>query len=187
MRKRSNKPSKRNEQAVQIYRGPVTIPSSMNAGHIVKVNETYATAATTSGAGVIDLVFGNSPAVFNQWSTWASLYHEYRVLAIELEYLPIKNVSSWAYGIGISVADRQTSATLGSITAAINHESAQKHQMFQNFKRTVRMLGTPDANWVPTASPAATNYIKVYSFNNATIQTIGYFFLKFLIEFKTNA
>ncbi len=173
--------------ATPAYRGPIHLPSNMSSTKPVKINSTYYVAATTSGGGVIDVVFGNSPAVLNEWTTWQTLYHEYRVLGMELHYVPIKNVANWAYGIGLSVVDRESSSALGSITAATNHESCEIHQMYNTFKRKVLMSGTDEATWKDISTPVAQNFIKVYSSGNATIQTIGGFFLEFLLEFRVKA
>ncbi len=170
-----------------VYNGPIMLRGADNAIKTTKVNGTYVVNATTSGAGVIDLVFGNSPAVLNEWTTWQSLYHEYRVLGIELEYVPIKNVTSWAYGVGMTVVDRETSAALGSQTAAANHEGVRKHQMFNSFKRKATMNGVDEADWLDISSPVSKFFIKIYSSNNATIQTIGQFFITYLVEFRVKS
>ncbi len=183
--KRSNR--RPSENAMILYKGPVHLPRSGDSARPVKVNGYYYAAATTSGGGVIDVVFGSSPAVLNEWTTWQSLYHEYRVLAIELKYIPVKNVANWSYGIASTVVDRQTSSALGSITAATNHESHIAFQMYEKWTRTARMMGNPDDKWMDISSPASTFFIKCYSTGNATIQTIGGFFLTYLIEFRTKA
>lgn len=185
-KKRSNT-RRGNENTALLYRGPVQLPSSYDSARIIKVNGTYYAAATTSAGGVIDVVFGSSPAVLNEWSSWQGLYHEYRVLAMELKFVPVKNVANWAYGVASTVVDRQSSASLGGYVAATNHESHQDQQMYNAWKRTARMMGNPDDAWIDISAPVAKYYIKCYSSGNAAIQTIGAFFLKFLLEFRTKS
>lgn len=187
--KRSKKRSNRSgsENGLILYKGPVRLPRSGDSARPVKVNGFYNAACTTSAGGVVDVVFGSSPAVLNEWTSWQGLYHEYRVLAIELTYIPVKNISNWAYGVGSTVVDRQTSAALGSVTAATNHESHVAFQMFNKWTRTARMMGNPDDKWTDISSPISTFYIKCYSSGNSTIQTIGQFFLTYLVEFRTKA
>ncbi len=166
------------------YRGPVKLPNHDEAVMTEKVNDSLQVAATTSGGGVIDLVFGNSPASLTDWTTLASVWHEYRVLAMELHYVPIKQVASWAYGPAHVVVDRKSSAALGGITAALQHESCEINSMYSPWKRVVKAQSVEEIQFTSTASPSANMYIKVYSSDNATIQTIGRFYLTYLIELR---
>lgn len=166
------------------YTGPVHIPLGQQQALVQKINDTYQAAATTSGGGAIDLVFGNSPAVLNDWSTLAATWHEYRVLAIALKYVPIKQVASWAYGPAHVTVDRKSSAALGGITAAIQHESLQLHTMYSPWEVSAKAESVEDLSFASTSSPVASFYIKVYSSDNATIQTIGRFYLTFLLELR---
>ncbi len=166
------------------YTGPVKLPNHDEAVLTQKVNSSLTVAATTSGAGVIDLVFGNSPASLPDWTSLAAIWHEYRVLAMELHYVPIKQVASWAYGIAHVVVDRKNSAALGGITAAIQHESCELSTMYSPWKRVIKAQSVEEDGFVSTASPSATQYIKVYSSDNATIQTIGRFYLTYLLELR---
>jgi hypothetical protein len=186
-RKSSRKTSGSGDSQAISYNGPIHLPGTLSSVKPIKINSTYYTACTTSAGGVVDVVFGNSPAVLNEWSTWQGLYHEYRVLGMELKYIPIKNVANWAYGFGTSVLDRENSSALGSTTAATNHESMIVHQMYNSWSRTAKMSGTDESVWLDVASPAAKFYIKLYSSGNSTIQTIGGFFLEFLLEFRVKA
>ncbi len=167
-----------------VYRGPIHVPGRDNQTQVYKVNQVYTAAATTSAGGVIDVVFGNSPAVLSNWSTLAAEWNEYRVLGIELEYIPIKNVASWAYGTANTVVDHDVSAALGSINAACQHESFQCSSMYSRWRRVARADGVEEMDFVPTTSPSATYYIKCYSDGNATIQTIGRFYLTYLLEMR---
>lgn len=168
------------------YKGPVKLPNH-GQGLTQKINETLQVAATTSGGGAIDLVFGNSPASLADWSSLSGLWHEYRVLAMELHYVPIKQVASWAYGPAHVVVDRKNSTALGSINAALQHESCEISSMYQEWKRVVKAESVEEDGFVSTSSPTATQYIKVYSSDNATIQTIGRFYLTFLLELRNKS
>ncbi len=190
-KRKSSRPKKRDptgrENTMTHYNGPIHLPSASESTRPVKVNSTYYAAATTSAGGVIDVVFGNSPAVLAEWSSWQSLYHQYRVLGVKLEYVPVKNVANWAYGFGQTVVDRSNSAALGGITAATNHESVKIHQMYNTWTREAKMSGVQDGGWIDIQSPVATFYVKCYSAGNSTIQTIGGFFLEYLIEFRVKS
>ncbi len=166
------------------YKGPVILPTSSEQVLTQKINETYMVAATTSGGGAIDLVFGDSPAVLSDWASLASMWHEYRVLGIKLTYVPIKQVASWAYGVAHVTVDRKSSAALGGITAATQHESCRVETMYSKWFREVKSESVEELDFYSTSSPTAMKYIKVYSSDNATIQTVGRFYLTFLLELR---
>lgn len=166
------------------YKGPVKIRGRENQTLVYKTNQVYSTAATTSAGGVIDLVYGNSPAVLPNWAALAAEWNEYRVLGIELVYEPIKNVSAWAYGVANTVVDHDVVTALGGINAACQHESFMEFSMFRRWSRSAKASGVEEMDFLPTASPGATYYIKVYSDANAAIQTLGRFYLYFLLELR---
>ncbi len=166
------------------YKGPIHIPMAEQQVLTQKINGTYQVAATTSGGGAIDLVFGNSPAVLNDWATLAGSWHEYRVLGMELKYVPIKLVASWSYGPAHVTVDRKSSAALGAITAALQHESCKVETMYSKWQRAAKSESIEDLAFVATSSPASSYYIKVYSSDNATIQTIGRFYVTYLLELR---
>lgn len=170
--------------AVPTYRGPVKIPGRDNQTLVYKTNQVYSTASNTSAGGVYDLVFGNSPAVLSNWTALSAEWNEYRVLGLELVYEPIKNVSAWAYGTANTVVDHDVSSALGGVNAATQHESFMEFSMFRRWSRKARACGVEEMDFIVTTSPSATFYIKVYSDGNATIQTIGRFYLYYLIEFR---
>ncbi len=170
--------------AIPKYLGPIHLPSNKNQTGMVRFNSSFVVNATTSGGGTIDLVFGNTPTAIGNWTTFQGIFNEYRILGFEVEYVPYKNVATWSYGSAISVVDHDASASLGSQTVALNHESALKHTMYQNWRRSARAEGVEEFDWIPTASPTAQYYVKVYSTGNSTIQTIGQFFVTIMIELR---
>ncbi len=166
------------------YKGPIQLRSVSQQTYVEKMNVTLQTNATTNVSGVMDLVFGNSPASLSQWTTLAGLYNEYRVLGMKLEFTPIKQVSTWAYGISYTVIDHDVSAALGGAAAAAQHESYMQLGNYSRWSREARSNGIEEFDFISTASPAAQYYIKVYSSANTPSITIGVFALTYLIEFR---
>ncbi len=167
-----------------VYRGRIHLPQGFNQDIPIKMNQALQVAATTSGAGVIDLVFGNSPASLSDWTALSGMYNEYRCLGLELRYVPIKQVASWAYGIAHTVVDHDVSSALGGINAALQHESCKMYTMYSEWNRDAKASGVEEFDWIPVTAPVSNFYIKVYSSDNATIQTIGRFYLTYLLEFR---
>ncbi len=166
------------------YTGPIVVPNAQNEILVQRFNECYVVACTTNGSGVIDLAFGNTPTLLNDWSGLQAVWNEYRILGIELEYMPVKNIANWAYGVAHTVVDHKASAALGGIAAASEHESYEMKSLFQSWKRTAKSSSFEEMSFIDTSSPAASYYIKVYSSGNTTSQTIGYFALRYLLEFR---
>ncbi len=167
-----------------MYKGPVKISGSELATNTVKFNATFNVAATTNVSGVIDTVLGNSPASLTDWASLAATFHEYRVLAMELEYVPVKNVATWAYGVHHLVVDHESNAALGSIAAACEHDSLSVHSGYSGYKKIARAAGTEEIGFVPTSSPVSYYYLKCYTSGNTPSITLGQFYLTYRLEFR---
>jgi len=184
-RQRNNNAVPAYDNGLQIYRGPITIPGTSSGALPIKENATYFFSVTTDAGGAINLVLGSSPAVLNEWTAWTGLYHEYRVLALELTIVPVVNNAALSYGPAISVVDRATATSLGSYAAGANHDSAKYHSLYKKFSRQARMMGSTESAWIDVTSPISQMFIKVYAGLSTPLASIAVGFLKYLIEFRT--
>lgn len=77
------------------YRGPVRLPTNDgldNRSTIINLSATG--SATSSGGGVLSGTVGNDTVTtLSEWANLANLYQEYRVLAIQLDYVPNSNMT----------------------------------------------------------------------------------------------
>lgn len=176
--------SRQKSEQDPIYRGPVILPKADQEVHQISMNQTLIQAFTTSIGGVVDASFGNDPSSLPNWATFAGRWNEYRCLAMQLSYVPIKQVATNAYGIAFTTTDHDVAGALGSATAAANHESFKPFTCYEKWIREVKANGVDEFDWFKTSSPLAKMYIKVYSQNNQASTTLGTLFVTYMLEFR---
>jgi hypothetical protein len=148
------------------YHGPIVLPKAMGEQRIYNTNCSY-TSAFTASAGTITLSI-NTSLVQNTsgWVQLAAEWHEYRVVAMEVIYVPIltyQTATIAVYPPCICVVDRATNSALGSYAGAADHESAQMFNLKHQYRRTIRMDGPEESVWTPVGTAFSFGYIKFYA------------------------
>lgn len=172
-------------QLVQ-FRGPVRNPKSRNEVSIIRTNIVSSSAATSSGAGVIATTFTTNPNGTNGWSSWVALFDEYRVLALELKFVPLWHTlpTGVAGGTLLMVVDHDSVAALSSFNNACNYESLKTGSIDRPMTHTYRLDGTLESNFINTSSPTGLQGVKVYANGLSNSTQYGNFIGTFLIEFR---
>jgi hypothetical protein len=144
---------------VQQYTGPSKLPSSSSRGDAIAVRLSLVANVSASAGGVIAYGAANNPSGYTEWSSWAALYQEYRVLSFLLEYKPhyigfggATTVNSQAL---IGYVDRNTgTATATTYSAAYNVQDCKFGNTSQPMTIRSRMSGATEAGWTNTSAPA---------------------------------
>ncbi len=142
---------------------------------------------TSDGSGLLQTVITNNPSQGQNWSNYASVFDEYRVLMAKAEFDPL-----WATGGSTqtfwapiaSVIDRSDSTVLTSYGLAERYSSHKKTPGQKKFHQSVNMSSVDDSGFVSTASPAANAWIKFYSSGNSLSLTLGRVNLTLLVQFR---
>lgn len=169
------------------YLGPVRAPTFANQLSQVVMLIGYQTTLSSDGTGTINNVFSSgSVNSVNNWSYLAGAWDEFRVLAMEVEFIPW-NRYNWGTKTLTAIAtvvDQNDATTLTSINAATNYESCRFHSLSDPFKTQAHMAGTTDGSWKDTGSPSSNFWIKYYGANNSASTSFGTCHVVFRVQFR---
>jgi len=171
---------------VTIYKGPFKLPGAKQENRTETIELKSLIVVSSSGAGVIDQVVDNNPSGYQDWSSVAALWDDYRALALLIEFFPYNRYSKTTTGCKplYQVIDRDSVGALASVNAAIQYESCERKSIEDPWSRGAKMLDVLDSQFVTTASPAATFAIKHYQ-NGYTISTsYGELLITLLIQVR---
>jgi hypothetical protein len=147
----------------------------------------YDNTFATTGAGVNADVYGSTPTVVSNWTALASVFDEYRVLALKLKFrkLDVHGGATQTIWAPISiVTDYDNSAASTGYTLNAQYSSVKEFGGNTNWEYTAYMSGVENANFISTASPAAAFWIKLYSSGNTASVTLGRVQLEYIIQFR---
>lgn len=174
-----------------VYNGPVTIPASLEERRLFPMNFTFVSNLTTDGAGTLPQTF-QTEDVRNaaDWSSVAATFDEYRVVAMKVLWVPIKEYSNtFRYQPVATVVDRADATALSSYNIAGACESFQLHEGDRKFSRTMKMASVEEAEFLSVlATPTSWGWIKMYATNIIPVSTTIYrFAVTFLVQFRGRA
>ncbi len=175
-----------------VYRGPSRIPLSTAQNDVFTTQINNQGALTTTAGGVIATVFdsysqASTPA---DWTNLANLYTEYRILSMDLEFLPwnkYNQPTTSALAPMYSVVDRSNNTAIGSLAQVMAYDSVEAVEPSTYFKRVVKMNSAEEAQWIPTGSSPATAsrlYVKLYSSGNVASTTLYDFVARLVVQFR---
>jgi len=173
-----------------VYRGP-TIPRNYLQEDVPVVIPIGVTNVLASSAGgvlqtVLDAIVQVTAAA--DWTSVAALYKEYRILAMDVEFVYINPYATGVTSVPVySATDRQNNTALASLTDVSSYDSAIMHQWGHAFRRKLKMDTVEEAVWTSisnTPSGEARLYVKLYSTAlGATVNVLQYF-ARYLVQVK---
>lgn len=173
--------------AATSYSGPVLVQGASAQDSVNEMNFSNTGIITASVGGAVDLVYGTGGVTAApDWSSNIAVWHEYRVLCMELEFMPISISSTTAYPL-VGVLDRGSSATLGGYNAAVSHESSKLLGTNRPWKLKINMSGPDEAVWTSTATTFNAFYIKIYGDTYVGSQTLGRYLIRYRVQFRSMA
>lgn len=188
-RRRNSRRSTTPASFVQRYNGPYKLPGSSEQNTLYTMEMKSVLALSSSVAGVINLVVDNNPTGYQDWSSVAALWDEYRPLSLLIEFKPNNRYSkTTTVTTPIYVLiDRDSLGALSSKNAAIQYESTKIRSLDDPYRQGVKTIGTTglsSAMWITTASPTATYCIKHYAESLSNSTTYGDVIVTLLIELR---
>lgn len=184
---RSKKSAAFNNDVLIVYKGPVMIPDSFEQKHVISENFSYFFPLNATVGGSVDNVYGSGSVTnANDWSSIAACFHEYRVLAFKMHFVPLVSYTT-NYPTFVAVVDRQNNGTLGTYVAAANHESVQVWPSRYPKQITARMDGIEEAQWNQTSASTDRYYIKHFGTNFTASQNVGNILFTYLVQFRGRA
>ncbi len=140
-------------------------------------------AVTSDGAGAIATVISNTPVQAQNWTGYAAVFEEYRVLAMKVTFEPFWTVNC-TFAPVASVIDRSDATALTGYGLAERYASHKKAMGKARFTQTVNMMSVEDASFVITSGPAANSWVKLYSSGNTASFTFGRLNVTLLVQFR---
>lgn len=140
-------------------------------------------ALTSDGSGVIATVLSDSPVQAQNWTNYAAVFEEYRVLAFKVTFEPFWTVNC-TFAPVASVVDRTDATALTGYGLAERYASHKKAMGKQKWSQIVNMADGDDSTFVSTASTTAKHWIKAYSSGNTASFTFGRYDCELLVQFR---
>jgi len=176
------------------YVGPprVRIPRNKIPDDSVVVQLVVINSVASSGAGVINTVFDNvnQAQAATDWSNFAGLYSEFRVLSMDLELipwnrynLPTTTVAAPLY----AVEDRVSATAIGSLATVAGYDQFRAFLPSSYARMTMRMSGTAEAAFVTVLSVPASQdkfYVKLFSSGNTASTTYYDYVDRLMVQFR---
>jgi len=177
------------------YNGPSRLPVSSRysairdeiVAEIIVIN-----AVASSGAGVINTVFDcySQASTAAGWSQYSVLYAEYRVLSMDIVFLPWNryNLPTTTVAAPVYVVeDRENNTPLASLTDVSGYTSMEAHPPSSLFRKVVRMAGPGESDFISTASSPPSDdrfFIKLYSSGNTASTTFYDYVSRLMVQFR---
>jgi len=151
------------------YSGPITVPGAMRGEEVF----------TQLCSEIVDLAFpgGAFTTIFTQFRSFGTttpytdsyaVYGEYRCLGMEAHFVPLYQPvqtdvsaapnSGWLLASSIEKTPNGTAFAGTTLLAMTKNSSLELHRAFDSFKRVVKMNGTEEAAWSPTAVAAVSQF-----------------------------
>lgn len=172
------------------YNGPIRTPNQAipNDDIVVRVSGSFATA----NGGVNGLVLSASTIQVKDtpdWSSYAATYTEYRVLGMQILFLPHYIGGSTAVvqgaGAGFSVHNTDT-AVLPTLQEVIQHADWKPFHSGREYKAEWKMSSTEEADFISTTSPSSVQLGQLYAVAPNATSTISYgiAILTYVVQFR---
>jgi hypothetical protein len=150
-------------------------------------------AVTVNGSGVTSTSHSSDPTGMTQWANMIGNVDAYRVLALDLEFLPVNIYNNTlsianasALGTYFEVVDMNSAVALTSGTVACEFASMKAHCGGTPWRRVARAAGRELMTWNDTnTSPTYLFAIKTYSSGNTASITLGQYVIRRLIQFRS--
>lgn len=177
------------------YSGPTRpLVSSGNLGtDVVTFPIINIATLSSSGTGTLATVFDSQSqmAAGSDWTAYSNLYAEFRLLSMDIEFLPYNYVNTTSGIVRtavFSVEDRQTATALASDADVTGYATTlTAHTPATHFRKVMRMSGPGEALWVSTgSSPAAADrlYIKLWSSGNTNSLLLYSYVNIMMVQFR---
>jgi len=190
--KKGSKSSVNPSPTALVYKGPARLPKSLQADDVYTTQLNIINAVSSGGTGVINTVFDsvNQAQGATDWSSFAAIYNEFRVLSMQIELTPwntYNNPSTTILAPLYTVEDRESNTAIGSLATVAGYDSFKVHMPSVKVIRTMKMNASDEANWTDTGSTpgaSARMYIKLFSTGNTASTTFYDYADRLMVQFR---
>jgi len=173
----------------QVYRGPV--PNSINSANDYIVAELSLTQVlSTTATGSVSSQLAINPTGTPNFSAYAGLYEEYRVLAARLDYNPIAlnfatTQVSTSVPLIVYVSRNSTLAIASTYALAAEYTDRIVVNTSEKWTKFWRMSGSLESQFYNTSGPASVGAFNVVGPANGTVGiNVGYYTITYWTQFR---
>lgn len=172
------------------YTGPMKPAAARHQLTTLKKYGSWSSQATTTGAGILDPAFVLSPSTLNDWGNLQNDWTEYRILGVEVEYIPNAEnafVTGLGYGQLAMVIDRTSSTSaLTSFQQALEYEGHVVGAVNKRFKISAKARGANELAWVNITT--SSYWCSMRGYSNGTLSNTtnyGTYIVNLLVELRS--
>lgn len=177
----------RTAKGMKIWSGNVDIGTTPS-GQTQLANLHSTTTTSSNGVGVMAAEITFNPNTANEWASFAARYREYRVVAVEVEYVPYATVNlSTIVGAPLVVAQNKAAAlgTPASYAQVYSMGKPKVKHVFKPFSFTIVADDLTDLDMGGTATPASEFSFVFYADGLSNSILYGRWFFKWLVQFSS--
>jgi len=169
------------------YRGPIITRAERSDTNerVVVLHELV--TLTSSGAGVLNSVYGSRPDGSSNWASLASAFDEYRTLGMQMKFMPFNRYNKVTTSCIplLAVLDYNDASSLTSTTDATQYQSVMIKSLEDPHAMQIRMTELTAAAFTSTASPSNLFYIKTYASGLSLSTGYGYYLISRRVQFRS--
>lgn len=151
--------------------------------YLFTVRLAFDSAVTADGSGVYAGVVSDSPVQAQNWTNYAAVFDQARVLCMKARFEPFWTVNV-TFAPMSSVIDRSDATALTSYGLAERYASHKKSPGQKAQTQTVNMSGSGESDFFSTSSPVARHWVKYYVSGNTASLTFGRLNVEMLVQFR---
>jgi len=147
------------------FSGPIISRADKEEADTITTLVTFTGILQSTAGGAIDTNISDDPSSYavSDWTNLSSAWYEVRSLGLRVEFFPNNRYSKVSVSCTpmICLIDRQSSGTLGSYQAAMDHSSAKKVSLEDPWFEEAKMQNAEEASFQSVSATAARRWIKV--------------------------
>jgi len=173
------------------YTGPVFTAQDLRQDQVIVRVLAVAGLITTNVSGNLQYTITNDPSLSPDWVSYTPLYEEYRVIAMELQWVPYctrwGNVTNTAFfqNALAYAASRNATATAASIAAVMSYPSGHLTNMQTPWKLVIKMDNVSEASFFNVAGVGGTWAALVYATGLSASTTYGAYSVRLRVQFRS--
>jgi len=172
------------------YRGPSRLPENVHP-EIKTVELHNAFSVTSTAGGVIDINAFSSQVrtLGDDFSSWAALYREYRVLSVRSEFHPDvigATITSLLYKPIYTVVDRIDTSAVAAFANIESNTSLRIFTLNQPWFREAKMEDTSEADFIAVNTDSPSPFgIKMFTTGVTASTAYGRQLDRWVVQFRT--
>lgn len=163
--------------------------ASQNRINKVILNQ-FTGLVSADGSGVLAVQYQANPTSSPNWSDFTAVYRDYRVMRMQLRYIPYEQYDSalsTVKTVMYTATDHRGTAVTPTATSVTSCADAMQRSNENPWHMSVRAYsGSPDQDWTNVGAPLspAPFSIQLYTSGYAAAGPVGYFQIRYYVEFR---